>query len=223
VISPSRITSGLVFVLHESPFIIPPFSKECYPTYRLPTLAIGLRSQAQRGGLRPAYILFDSWSAAAQLLDLLDHWGGKSGTRRKSTRTVAQLTVRTQGSHRYGRAQGKLSAVSHLVLGIKAGRRYWGTTDLRRTPREVKGHSSHRRQIEATFRLLKQEFGWGSGSCQKHQAPWAYLHLGLSALLLPQQAAFARAQTMYAFQQSFFVQSIPQNPLTLINFYEQIR
>ena len=38
-------------------------------------LAIGLLSQAQHRGLRPAYVLADSWYAAAQILNLLDGWG----------------------------------------------------------------------------------------------------------------------------------------------------
>ena len=86
------------------------------------------------------------------------------------------------------------------------------------TPREVKAHYSHRQQIEETFRLLKQEFGWGSGSCRKQQAQWAHLHLGLYALVLTQQTAFARRQTIYAFRQSLFLRSIPQNPSALQEF-----
>jgi Transposase DDE domain len=104
------------------------------------------------------------------------------------------------------------------VLVVKDGRRYWGTNDLTLSPREVKRHYSYRQQIEETFRLLKQELGWGSCSCQKPQAQWAQLHLGLSALVLTQQRAFARGQTMYAVRQSLFLQPIPQNPSALQEF-----
>jgi hypothetical protein len=72
--------------------------------------------------------------------------------------------------------------------------------------------------IEETFLLLKQEFGWGSCSCQKQQAQWAHLHLGLYALILTQQTAFARGQTIYAFRQLFFLQALPQNSLALQDF-----
>lgn len=72
--------------------------------------------------------------------------------------------------------------------------------------------------IEETFRLLKQEFGWGSGSCQKQPAQWAHLHLGLYALMLTQQTAFARGQTISAFRQSLFSRPIPQNPSALQEF-----
>jgi len=181
-------------------------------------LALGLLSQAHRWGLQPAYILFASWYAAAQILNLLDRWGWKYVTRLKSNRKLDKTTVRTKWPHRYGQAQGALQGVHHTVLVVKDGRRYWGTNDLTLTPREVKGHYSHRQQIEETFCLLKQEFGWGSCSCQKQQAQWAHLHLGLYALLLTQQTAFTRGQTLYAFRHSLFIRPLPHNPLAFQEF-----
>ena len=106
------------------------------------------------------------------------------------------------------------------MLVVKDGRCYWGTNDLPLTPRVVKAHYMQRQQIEETFRLLKQELGWGNCSCQKQQAQWAHLHLGLYALILTQQTAFARSQTICAFRQSLFVLSIPQNPSSLQVFAE---
>ena len=181
-------------------------------------LAIGLLSQAHRWGLQPAYILFDSWYAAAQILNLLDRWRWQYVTRLKSNRKFGKASLRTTWPHRYGQAQGKLQGIAHPVLVVKDGRRYWGTNAVTLTPREVKAHYAHRQQIEETFRLLKQEFGWGSCSCQKQRAQWAHLHLGLYALLLTQQSAFARGQTIYVFRQSLFVLSIPQNSLALQEF-----
>jgi putative transposase len=178
-------------------------------------LAIGLLRQARRRGLQPAYILSDSWYAAAQLLNLLDGWGWQYVVRLKSNRKFSEHALRATWPHRYGHARGELRGVEHRVLVVKDGRRYWGTNNLSLTPREVKAHYSHRQQIEETFRLLKQELGWGGCSCQKQQAQWAHLHLGLYALVLTQQTAFARGQTIYAFRQSLFLHSIPQNPLAL--------
>lgn len=97
--------------------------------------------------------------------------------RLKSNRKLATQALRTLWPHRSGQGQGKLSRVAHPGLVVKDGRRYWGTNDLTLTPRALKVHYSHRQQIEETVRLLKQEFGWGSCSCQKQQAQWAHLHL----------------------------------------------
>lgn len=181
-------------------------------------LAIGLLRQARRRGLQPAYVLCDSWYAAAEIMNLLEGWGWRYVMRLKSNRKFGAQSLRTRWPQRYGHAQGELRGVHHPVLVVKDGRRYWGTNDLTLTVREVKGHYSHRQQIEETFRLLKQEFGWGSCSCQKLQAQWAHLHLGLYALVLTQQTAAAHGQTIYAFRQLLFVRPIPQNPSALQEF-----
>jgi hypothetical protein len=151
-------------------------------------------------------------------MNLLDGWGWQYVMRLKSTRKFGDHSLRTTWPPRYGHARGELRGVEHPVLVVKDGRRYWGTNDLTLTPREVKAYSSHRQQIEETFRLLKQEFGWGSCSCRKQQAQWAHLHLGLYALVLTQQTALARGQTIYAFRQSLFLHAIPQNSSTLQEF-----
>lgn len=145
-------------------------------------LAIGLLRQARRRGLQPAYGLCDSWYAAAQILNLLDGWGWQYVTRLKSNRLLDKEALCTKWPHRYGHAQGKLRGVEHRVLVVTDGRRYWGTNDLTLTPRAVKAQYSHRQQIEETFRLLKQEFGWGGCSCQKQQAQWVHCVLPVSAL-----------------------------------------
>jgi putative transposase len=178
-------------------------------------LAVRLLSQARRRGLQPAYVLSDSWYAAARIMNLLDGWGWHYVMRLKSNRKFGAHSLRTTWPHRYGHARGELRGVAHPVVVVKDGRRYWGTNAVTLTSREVKAHYSKRQQIEETFRLLKQEFGWGGCSCQKQQAQWAHLHLGLYALVLTQHAAFARGQTIYALRQSLFLRSIPQNPSIL--------
>jgi len=183
-------------------------------------LAVGLLSQAQRSGLTAQYVLFESWYGAARMLNLLEGWGWKYVTRLKSNRLLDRQPLRKTWPQRYGHAQGRLRQVHHSVLVVKDGRRYWGTNAVTLSPRALKAHYAHRQQIEETFRLLTQEFGWGSCSCQKQQAQWAHLHLGLSALCLSQQAAFAHRQTIYAFRQSLFLQRIPEN-LSLLGDFSQ--
>jgi hypothetical protein len=111
-------------------------------------LAIGLLRQARRRGLQPAYVLGDSWYAAGQILNLLDGWGWHYVMRLKSNRKVGDHSLRTTWPQRYGHAQGEFRGVAHPVLVVKDGRRSWGTNDLTLTPRDVKGHYSHRQQIE---------------------------------------------------------------------------
>jgi DDE superfamily endonuclease len=82
-------------------------------------LAMSLLSHAHRWGLQPTYILFDSWYAAAQILNLLDHWGWKYVTRLKSNRKLDKTAVRAKWPHRYGQTQGRLHGVGHTVLVAK--------------------------------------------------------------------------------------------------------
>lgn len=149
---------------------------------------------------------------------MVDGWGWRYVMRIKSNRKFGEHVLRTKWPHRDGHAQGTLRRVHPRVLVVKDGRRYWGTNALALTAREVKAHYAQRQQSEETFRLLKQEFGWGSCSCRTQQAQWAHLHLGLSALGLTQQTAVARGQTIYAFRQTLFLRPIPQNPSALQEF-----
>jgi hypothetical protein len=91
-------------------------------------LALGLLRQARRRGLPPAYVLCDSWYAAAEILNLLDSWGWHYVMRLKSNRKFGKPSLRTTWPHRYGHAQGELRGVEHRVLVVKDGRRYWGPT-----------------------------------------------------------------------------------------------
>jgi hypothetical protein len=93
-----------------------------------------------------------------------------------------------------------------------------GRTPCDARPGQSKPIIPHRHQIAEPFRLLKQEFGWGSCSCRTQQAQGAHLHLGLYALVLTQPTAFAQGQTIYAFRQPLFLRSIPQNPSMLQEF-----
>ena len=80
-------------------------------------LAIGLFRQARRRGLQPAYVLGDSWYAAAQILNLLDGWGWQYVMRLKSNRKFGEQSLRTTWPHRYGHAQGELRGVDTSSLG----------------------------------------------------------------------------------------------------------
>src|SRR6185295_10752367 len=93
-------------------------------------LAIGLLRQAQRRGLQPAYVLCDSWYAAAQVMNLLDGWGWRSVMRLKSNRKFDEQSLRTAWPHRHGHARGEVRGVEHPVLVAKGGRRDWGANDL---------------------------------------------------------------------------------------------
>jgi SRSO17 transposase len=87
-------------------------------------LAKGLLSEAASRGLKPKYIVFDSWYAAAAILNLLAELGWSYVAQIKSNRKLGGVQVRRLWPHRFGQSQGKLSRVNHRVRVIKDGRRY---------------------------------------------------------------------------------------------------
>lgn len=174
-------------------------------------LAEELLREARARGLTPKYVLFDSWYAAGALLNALAEFGWKYVARLKSNRLLDSVAVRERWAHRFGRAVGRLRKVSHEVLVVKDGRRYFVTNDAQLTSREVKAAYRVRQQIEETFRLLKQEFGWGGSSTRKAAAQVAHLHLGLIALCVVERSAITEGQTIYAFKRKLFRLPIPEH------------
>src|ERR1044072_6957571 len=110
--------------------------------------------EAARRGLRPEYVLFDSWYAAASLLHLLADLGWKDVARLKANRLIEGRPVRERWPHRFGRAVGRLRKIQHEVCVVKDGRRYFVTNEVALGSAQVKAHYRQRQQIEETLRLL---------------------------------------------------------------------
>jgi hypothetical protein len=155
--------------------------------------------EAEGRGMRPEHVLFDSWYAAASLMHVLERMGWK-------------YIARLKANHLFeGRAVGRLRKVSHEVVEVLDGRRYFVSNGVQLSSSELKRHYRVRQQIEEVFRLLKQEFGWGSASAQQVRAQVAHLHLGLYALCITEQPAMKRRQTIYAFKRELFRLPIPEH------------
>ncbi|MGB7923371.1 MAG: transposase [Pyrinomonadaceae bacterium] len=180
-------------------------------SYSKVELAAQLLREAERRGMRPEYVLFDSWYAASSLLHVLESLGWKYVARLKSNRLFEGQAVRQRWPHRYGRAVGKLRKVNHQVSVVKDGRRYFVTNDTKLSSSELKQHYRQRQQLEEVFRLLKQEFGWGGASARRARAQVVHLHLGLYALCISEQAARREGQTIYAFKRELFRLPIPEH------------
>jgi putative transposase len=172
-------------------------------------LAREMLQEAALRGICPKYVLFDSWYTSKGILNLLSESGWKYVARIKSNRLLEGEKIGKKWPHRFGQACGHLKQVSEEVRIIKDGKRYWVTNDLGLNPAKIKRVYRNRQQIEETFRVLKQEFGWGGSSTRKAKAQIAHLHLGMMALCLTQQAAVAQKQTIYAFRRGLFRQRIP--------------
>jgi hypothetical protein len=77
-------------------------------------LAAQLLREAERRGMRPEYVLFDSWYAAASLLHVLESFDWKYVARLKSNRIFEEQKVRLNG---------RIAMVELLVGCAKSGMR----------------------------------------------------------------------------------------------------
>lgn len=172
-------------------------------------LAEELLSEARRRGLTPVYVLFDSWYGAESLLNLLDSFGWQYITKAKKNRLLDKVRLDQTFRHRFGRRSGGLKRIRHECLIVKDGKKYYLTNHLDLSSAQVKRFYRVRQQIEETFRLLKQEFGWGRCRAASLQSQKAHLHLALYAFGLVQNKANEKRQTIYAFKQDLFREKIP--------------
>lgn len=170
-------------------------------------LAAELLRQAQLRELSPEFILFDSWYAARTLLELIDGFGWRYISATKRNRLFEGVPIAKYFHHRFGRRVGNLRKIRHQILLVKNGSKYLISNDVSLTSGALRGHYRFRQQVEETFRLLKQEFGWGKCRARSVKAQSAHLHLGLYALCLVQMKA--ENETVYQFKQNLFRAAIP--------------
>lgn len=170
-------------------------------------LAAELLRQAHTRGLSPEFVLFDSWYSAAVLLELIDGFGWHYISATKRNRLFEGVRISKYFRHRFGRAVGNLRKIKHQILLVKDGQKFLISNEVSLTSRALKSFYRNRQQVEETFRLLKQEFGWGKCRARFVKAQTAHLHLGLYALCLVQMKA--ENETVYQFKQNLFRAAIP--------------
>ena len=170
-------------------------------------LAKELLRRAKQNGLSPVFVLFDSWYSASELLNLIEQFSWRYIGGVKRNRLLDETRIDKLFKHRFGRKCGCLRKVEQQVLVVKHGKKYYLTNELSLSSKQIKQEYARRQQIEETFRLLKQEFGWGKCRARSRQAQTAHLHLGLYALSLVQMKA--EDKTVYQFKQELFREAIP--------------
>jgi hypothetical protein len=170
-------------------------------------LAEELLRQAYLGGISCEFVLFDSWYSARSLLELIESFGWRYIAAAKRNRLFDGVKIGKVFRHRFGRRVGSLRKLRHQILLVKDGQKFLISNEISLTSQAVKRLYRFRQQVEETFRLLKQEFGWGKCRARSVQAQTAHLHLGLYALCLVQMKA--ENETVYKFKQNLFREAIP--------------
>jgi hypothetical protein len=146
-------------------------------------LAEELLRQAYQRGLSPEFVLFDSWYSASSILNLIESFGWRYICAGKRNRLFEGVKIGKYFRHRFGRAVGSLRHVHHQILLVKDGSKFLMTNEISLTSRAVKRFYRFRQQVEESFRLLKQEFGWGK--CRARSRPTGFWPPRGSSWLLP--------------------------------------
>src|SRR5437868_7083205 len=100
-------------------------------------LAQEMLSEAAERGIRPKYVLFDSWYTAKSIVNLIAELGWKYVARIKSNRLLEGERLSKKWRQRFGQARGHLKQVREEVRVIKDGKRYWLTNDLDLKPAQI--------------------------------------------------------------------------------------
>lgn len=176
-------------------------------------LAAKLLRWAHRLGLKPDYVLMDSWYSAKALLKQIRGYGWQYVTRLRKNRNFNGRQLARQWHHRFAHAQGQLSGGLE-VLVVKDGTRYLATSDLSLSVRQVKWLYAQRQQIEEFFRLMRGPLRWHQCPARSQAAQTAHLHLCLMAYCLLEAEALRQETTIYRLRRNLFRQEVPrQSPL----------
>jgi len=162
-------------------------------------------------GLKPDYILMDSFYAAAKLLRVIRklkwHWIAKL----KPNRLVNKVQVRNAFIYRYGNKIGKLSeGIKALV--VKDNDNFWASSDLSLNSTDVKELYRKRQFIEEFIKILKSELRIEGCSSRNETAQINHIYFTLIAFCQLEDFRIKKElKTIYQIRMVFFDCVIPKN------------
>jgi putative transposase len=171
-------------------------------------LASKLLRWARRLGIKPQYVLMDSWYSSNRLLKQIRGYGWHFITRVKKNRKFEGKQLSKHWPHRFGHAEGEL-ACGLKVLIVKDGKRYLATSDLELSLKQVKAIYGNRQQIEEFFRVMRDQLRWGKCPARSKAAQVAHIHMSMMAYCILDAEAANRQTTIYKLRRWLFRQEVP--------------
>lgn len=147
--------------------------------------------------LEPQYVLFDSWYAAAKVLNLCRAFNWHFVTRLRKNRVLCgkQLRVIHRGLADWA-ALGLLRG-SVAVVVYRHGSKFFASSDLGLTREEIRRIYSVRAGVEEVIRRLKQECGWQGCQARGVRSYRSHLTVGVIGLLLMERESRVRRSSVY--------------------------
>lgn len=164
-------------------------------------LALELLAWAYKKGLKPDYVLFDSWYSSAKILNQIHAYKWSFVTRLKKNRVLAGRQLKR---HRgpYWTKVGNCRGLSFELKIIRRGKKFFATNDLQLNDKQIIATYKQRQAIEEVFRGLKQNLGWQGFRYRTRQTVKAHLSLGLVAYALIELARSKLKLSFYKYHRS---------------------
>lgn len=160
-------------------------------------LAIELIREAKRLKIRPKFVAFDSWYAAAELLKVIDNFGWKFVTQLKSNRLLDGIPLKEIQRNPYWMMEGKIAGGLKVIV-VRNGKKYYASNNLTLTKKELLEFYKQRWNIETVFKMLHFKLGLDECQARKLDAQIAHYHLCLLAYAALERERFIQNQTIYA-------------------------
>ena len=143
-------------------------------------LALDLLAWAKKNGLKPDYVLFDSWYSSAKILKQIHAYHWSFVTRLKKNRKLMGCQLKR---HRgpYWTKVGKLRGLDIDLKIVRLRKKFFVTNDLNLSDKQIIATYAFRQNIEEVIRGLKQSLGWQAFRYRTRHTLEAHLSLGFVA------------------------------------------
>ena len=181
-------------------------------------LAIELLQTAKRLKIRPLYVAFDSWYAAAKLMKTIRKYQRHFVTQLKANRAVNGIPLKEIQRNPYWMMQGKIAG-GLKVLIVRHGKKYFAASNLKLSKQELLSQYRSRWEIETVFKMLHSKLGIDQCESRSLNAQSAHFHLCLMAYAVFAKERCNSGQSVYQIKRNCsFDFKTADNILSKLNF-----
>ena len=159
-------------------------------------LACELIKYANKLGIKPKYVTFDSWYAANQLLKTIIDCKWKFICQLKSNRKLNETSLADTYRNPYWMKKGFINGGIEVSV-VRNGKKYFATNDLILSKQEILSAYKRRWEIETIFRVLHGKLGIDQCQTRKYVSQYAHFHLCLLAYTVLEKESFIQNRSIY--------------------------
>lgn len=150
--------------------------------------------------LRPNFVTFDCWYAAASIQKRCETYHWTYVTVLKKNRKLNGMQVQRARRNPYWMATGTLEGGLKVTV-VRHGKKYFATNDPSLSKKEILEHYRGRWLVETIFRMLHSKLGLDECESRSLNAQSAHFHLALMTYCVLEQEQYLSGRTIYAVKQ----------------------